>query len=313
MGVPIQVARLLLEESKARPFAGSLLTLGRTSVYVTEAELRRFARRHGVRLADDGGPIGLSHNPELAACGCLGDRSFFRLLGFSEVTSVDASNWEGADRIADLNRSLPEEMRGRFDAVFEAGTIQHVFHLPNVFANLHAVLKPGGRAIHGMAPSHNHVDHGFHQFSPTLFHDYYAANGWRLESELLCEFTSLWLGSRFRPAGFTVRRYRPGCLDELAYGGFRARQLALFVVASKVEHATADVAPQQGYYRSFWSDVSERERTAGRGGGPSRRRSFDRLTARWPWIEPPLLGWKRLRRLVGRLRPRRLPPVTARY
>lgn len=313
MGVPIPVARLLLEEGRARPFSGSLLTLGRISVYVTEDELRRFARRHGFTLADGPEPVGLSHNPELAAVGCLGDRSFFRLLGFSEVISLDASNWEGADRIADLNRPLPEELRGRFDAVFEAGTIQHVFHLPNVFANLHAALKPGGRAIHGMAPSHNHVDHGFHQFSPTLFHDYYTANGWRLESQLLCEFTGLWLGSRFRPAGFTVRRYRPGCLDELAYGGFRSRQLTLFVVATRIEHATGDVAPQQGYYRSFWSDANERERTAGRISGPSRRRGLDRLATRVPALVPLLLQWKRLRRLLGRLRPRRLPPVVARY
>ena len=313
MGVPVQVARLLLEEGKARPFSGSLLTLGRISIYVTEVELRRHARRHGFVLADPGEPVGLSHNPELAAVGCLGDRSFFRLLGFREVISVDASNWEGADRIADLNRPLPEEFRDRFDTVFEAGTIQHVFHLPNVFANLHAALRTGGRVIHAMAPSHNHVDHGFHQFSPTLFHDYYAANGWRLDAELLCEFTGLWLGSRFRPAGFTVRRYTPGCLDELAYGGFRARQLALFIAATRIEQATAEVAPQQGYYRSFWADAGERERTAGRSHGPSRRRGLDRLIARMPALEPLLLLWKRVRRLIGRARPRRLPPVVARY
>ena len=154
------------------------------------ASSKRWAREQRTPLAEVR-DLALSHQPELAAAGCLDDRSFFRLLGCARVESSDVSDWEGADHILDLNLPVPAELRGRFDTVFEAGTLQHVFDLPQVFANLHALVREGGRVIHGMAPSTNHVDHGFYMFSPTLFHDFYTANGWRIEAEYFFEFFPL--------------------------------------------------------------------------------------------------------------------------
>ena len=196
MGIPRGTARLLLDEARERPFKGSLLELGRMAVYATRGELERWAREQRTPLAEVR-DLALSHQPELAAAGCLDDRSFFRLLGCARVESSDVSDWEGADHILDLNLPVPEALHGRFATVFEAGTIQHVFDLPQVFANLHALVKEGGRVIHGMAPSTNHVDHGFYMFSPTLFHDFYTANGWRIEACYFFEFFPFWFRGRF--------------------------------------------------------------------------------------------------------------------
>jgi hypothetical protein len=297
MGIPRGTARLLLDEARARPFSGALLELGRMSVYVTEPELRGWAGEQGVALARVE-PVALSHQPELAAHGCLDDRSFFRLLGFESVASADVSGWEGADHVFDLNLPVPAPLRGRFDAVFEAGTLQHVFDLPRVFANLHALLAPGGRVIHGMAPSSNHVDHGFHMFSPTLFHDFYTANGWRIEAFWFFEFFSYWYRGRFFSTPWKIRAYEPGCLDELAYGRFGppgGRQLALFVVAAKVEGATADRIPQQSLFARTPPRVAT-EAGSGRVGA-----------------DPLLLAFKRWKKRLERLLPRRLPPVVKRY
>jgi len=300
MGVPRGTARLLLDEARVRPFSGRLLELGRMAIYCTEAEIRAWAEEQGVALADPG-PVELSHLPELARQGCLSDRTFFRLLGFAEVESADVSDWESPDHLLDLNEPLPAALVGRFDAVFEAGTIQHVFHLPRVFANLHALLRPGGRVVHGMAPSTNHVDHGFYMFSPTLFHDFYAVNGWRLDAEWFFEFFPFWVRGRFDSPRWRIRRYQPGCLDHLAYGGFRARQVGLFVAATKVAGATAERIPQQSYFARFHAE-REAEPEAG-AASPVR-------PARPPgWL--PLL--KLLRARLLRLRSRRLPPVVARY
>ena len=148
MGIPRGTARLLLDEARARPFGGSLLELGRMAVYATRAELERWAREQSSPLAPVADPA-LSHQPELAAAGCVDDRTFFRLLGCEHVESADVSDWEGADHVFDLNLPVPAELAGRFDTVFEAGTLQHIFDLPQVFANLHALLKEGGRVIHG--------------------------------------------------------------------------------------------------------------------------------------------------------------------
>ena len=296
MGIPRGTARLLLDEAARRAFEGTVLELGRMTVYVTADELARWAGEQKVSLAAVADP-GLSHQPALAALGCLDDRTFFRRLGFDLVESSDVSDWEGADRILDLNQPVPAELHGLYDVVFEAGTIQHVFDLPQVFANLHALLKPGGRVIHGMAPSSNHVDHGFYMFSPTLFADYYRANGWEIESFFFFEFRSYWWRGRFRSTVWKVRPYVPGCLDGLSYGGFGGAQLGLFVVATRVAGATADVVPQQSAFERLPPRVDEA--AAGAPLAPPLEAILERLKY-----------WKsRLRRLGGR----GLPPVVRRY
>src|SRR5690606_18503514 len=166
MGLPRGSIRLLIDEAKRRPFSGSVLELGRMSVFATDAQLSRWAREQGVELA----PlerVELSHDPRLAALGCMSDVSFFRRLGFDDVVTLDYSDWEKPDLVWDLNQPVPTDWHGRYDCVLESGTIQHVFHLPNVLLNMHDLLAPGGRVVHGQAPSHNHVDHGFVMFSPT--------------------------------------------------------------------------------------------------------------------------------------------------
>ncbi len=305
MGIPRGTARLLLDEARERPFSGSLLELGRMAVYATREEVEDWARQQATPLAPVSG-LELSHQPELAAAGCLDDKSFFRLLGCERVESADVSAWEGADHILDLNLPVPGELRGRFDTVFEAGTIQHVFDLPQVFANLHALLRDGGRVIHGMAPSTNHVDHGFYMFSPTLFHDFYAANGWRIEAEFFFEFFPYWFRGRFHSTPWKIRRYTPGCLDHLAYGGFGARQVGLFFVATKVPGATAERIPQQSYFARFHGGKM------GTGTDFSVPFTDGALEKSVP-VPIFLLKLKEWKQRLLRLAPRRLPPVEKRY
>lgn len=303
MGIPRGTARLLLDEARVRPFSGRVLELGRMSVYATRDELARWAAEQGTRLAPVA-QVELSHQPELAALGCVDDRTFFRLLGCETVESADVSDWEGVDHLLDLNLPIPPALAARYDTVFEAGTIQHVFDLPQVFANLHALLKEGGRVVHGMAPSTNHVDHGFYMFSPTLFHDFYTANGWRIEAEYFFEFFPFWYRRRFESTPWKIRRYTPGCLDALAYGGFGARQVALFVVATKVADATADRIPQQSYFARFHGERRPEAPAAGSSvasGAPFRR------------APAALLRIKEWRQRLKRLAPRLLPPVEKIY
>lgn len=298
MGIPRGTVRLLLDEARERPFRGSLLELGRMSVYVTREELERWAREQQTKLAPIPlpGELALSHQPELAAAGCLDDRSLFRLLGCERVESADISDWEGADHLVDLNLPVPPELVDRFDTVFEAGTLQHLFDLPQVFANLHALVREGGRVIHGMAPSTNHVDHGFYMFSPTLFHDFYTANGWRIDAAYFFEFFPYWFRGRFHSNRWKIRRYTPGCLDPLAYGGFGARQVALFFAATKIAGATADRIPQQSSFARLPPRLAEGKEKNPAGDPPA-----------------PLLQLKEWKQRLKRLLPRRLPPVEKLY
>jgi hypothetical protein len=94
--------------------------------------------------------------------------SFFSRLGFTAAESLDVSSHEGAQHIFDLNEDrLPAHLVGRFSAVLNGGTLEHVFHVPNALSSMTAMLEPHGYVIH-LLPCNGYVDHGFYQISPTL-------------------------------------------------------------------------------------------------------------------------------------------------
>jgi hypothetical protein len=95
------------------------------------------------------------------------DRFFKECLGVSDVNSLDYSSYEGADILHDLNQPVPANLKGRFDAVVEGGSLEHIFHFPIAVANLMQMTKVGG-TIFASTVSNNLCGHGFYQFSPEL-------------------------------------------------------------------------------------------------------------------------------------------------
>ena len=299
MGIPRGSARLLMEEGKRRPFGGALLQLGRSSIYFTGRELEGWARLHDYPLRE-GVAERRSHDPRLAAQGCIDDQTFFGRLGFDEVRASDINEWEGADHIFDLNRRIPTELEGAFDVVFETGTIVQIFHLPHVLENLHRLLRPGGRVIHCAVPSNNHMDLGFYMLSPTFFSDYYAANGYRIEAMYLCEYFAYWHHGRLYSDPWRIYRYEPGALDALSYGRYGGAQAATFVVATRLPESTGGAVPQLGQYRRMWTEHEAAPATGASGASPAMARAT--------------LPLKRLVETVRRrLLPRKMPRLVARY
>ncbi|REJ73205.1 MAG: hypothetical protein DWQ36_12435 [Acidobacteria bacterium] len=319
MGIPRGSARLLIEEAKQRPFSGTVLQLGRSSVYFGERQLRSWAAAQGLELR--GGVASRpSHDPRLAAQGCTSDETLFELLGFERVESGDISEWEGADHIFDLNRPVPEALHGRFDAIFETGTIVQIFDLPRVLANLHAMLRVGGRVIHCAVPSNNHMDLGFYMLCPTFFADFYAANGWRIECHYLCEYYAYWQGARLHSDRWRIYDYTPGCLDALSYGRYGGAQAATFLVATKLESSTGDVTPQLGQYRAAWQDYQDpgaSVESAGQQARSVRRDGARARLERWlqrPGLAPVARPLKRIAEAVRRrILPRPMPPLRHRF
>lgn len=322
MGIPRGAARLLLEEHRLRPFSGRLVQLGRSTIYFTQRELERWAAKHGVALRPPR-ETALSHDPRLARQGYMDDRTFFSQLGFDEVRSCDVSDWEGADYIFDFNQPVPPELVGRFDVALDLGTSIQIFHLPRVLANLHALVRPGGRVIHVAVPSNNHVDLGFYMFSPTLFHDYYTANGYAIECAYLCEYFPYWHRGRLYSPPWNIYRYEPGCLDHLSYGRFGGRQAAIFLVATRQPGSTADVIPQVSHFVRRWAvyrsvggsgEIAAGEDLPDPHSLRSRlERRAEELFATYPLVGRLYRPLKRIKERIRRLLPRRMPPRVARY
>lgn len=236
MGIARAAVELLLREHARSAFSGALLQLGRQSVEVDGAGLRGLAARTGARVG-------------AAPEGPLDDRALFAAMGFERVSALDVSAFEGADVIHDLNAPLPEAQRGRYDVVLNGGSLEHVFHVPNALSCVFDALRVGGRAVH-IAPTSNLIDHGFYSFSPTLLHDYHAANGWTIHAPYVFQarsFSDPW----------TVYRYEPGSFASLADRFHDVRlsgvtMAGLFFVVEKTAQTTRDVIPQQGQYVRAW-------------------------------------------------------------
>jgi len=93
--------------------------------------------------------------------------SLFQELGFETVDSLDYSSFEGASLVYNLNAPLPADQK-TFDYIFDGGTIEHIFNLPQVCENIINLLNIGGLYV-SVVPNNNFSGHGIYQFSPEFF------------------------------------------------------------------------------------------------------------------------------------------------
>jgi hypothetical protein len=92
----------------------------------------------------------------------------FKMLGATKIDSLDHSDYEGASVITDLNQPLPQILKNKYTAVFDGGTLEHVFNFPQAIKNCMDILEVGGHFL-SITPTNNQCGHGFYQFSPELF------------------------------------------------------------------------------------------------------------------------------------------------
>lgn len=95
-----------------------------------------------------------------------------------DVTVSDIVAARGMERIVDLNEPLPADLEAQFDLVIDTGTCEHCFNVGQAFRNACEAVKIGGYLVHA-APL-TRLNHGFWNFSPTVYPDYFEANGFKL-------------------------------------------------------------------------------------------------------------------------------------
>jgi len=112
-------------------------------------------------------------------------RSFFAGLGFESMTALDVSDYEGADVVADLNDpNVADRVTARFDVVFDAGTVEHIFDAPTALRTINRLVKPGGVVMHNV-PANGFMDHGLWQISPGLLWSFYQSAGFEVLTSAL--------------------------------------------------------------------------------------------------------------------------------
>jgi SAM-dependent methyltransferase len=210
-----------------------------------------------------------------------------RDLGAREVVSIDASAYEGATCLHDLNHPIPDCLADRFSMVLDSGTLEHIFNFPVAIRNCMRMVKEGGHLLL-VTPTNNEAGHGFYQFSPELLFRVLAPEfGFNVEQMLLRE-----VGLR-RKAWYEVAD--PGVV--CARAQYRTRSVAyLYVRARRVGPVPAfDPAPQQSDYAARWREdwhplaeprgIASLLRAVGR-----RAPQLEELYLRW---RPGTRGWYR--------------------
>lgn len=93
----------------------------------------------------------------------------FRELGADQLDTLDASDYEGASVIHDLNDPMPESVKWQYSVVFDGGTLEHVFNAGQALRHCLELVALGGHYI-GASPGNNQMGHGFYQFSPEFYY-----------------------------------------------------------------------------------------------------------------------------------------------
>ncbi len=211
-----------------------------------------------------------------------------RAMGADQIVSIDASDYEGADVIHDMNLPVPPELCERFDAVVDGGTMEHVFTPSSALANMMRMVRIGGSLV-TWTPANNLCGHGFYQFSPEFFFSALTdEHGFSLRHVSLveCVFPSASLAAPRR--AFLVRSpHEANRRVEV----MSRRPLMLLSRSVKIAHRDMPFSqsPQQSDYVSAWQGGTTEAYWAGRGAlrlreavlRNLRRRERGRKTVRW--------------------------------
>jgi len=179
MGFDLQTLRFVLDAKRRGVDFSSTAMLGRQTLAVPADDLRAEIERYGLE------PLRSAVTDIYA--GFPYSDALLRALGAVELDAIDVSEYEGASVVLDMNRPAPESLHGRFTAVIDGGTLEHIFDVPQAFRNVAALLRVGGHFV-SVNGTNNFMGHGFYQFSPELFFRVLSPqNGFELETLVLAE------------------------------------------------------------------------------------------------------------------------------
>ena len=223
MGIDIHSACFLRSEVKRGLALGRMLTLGHQALYMDDDIYRSLILS-----------MGIPYQKTLYA------DAFFRGLGAKSMDVMDASNYEGANVLHNLNEPVSRGLVERYDCVFDGGSLEHVFNLPQALKNCMEMVKVSGHFI-AITPANAFCGHGFYQFSPEIFYSTLSAeNGYEVE-KMLFNYRNQWYCVR-RPAEIRMRQEL--LTDE---------PTLLFISARRIEAKPIfEKWPQQSDYLLTW-------------------------------------------------------------
>lgn len=234
MAMNVLILSILQQMRKHLPEQANVCCLGYPDVLVSEEQVRAILGPEvAARLAyrADSEQILAWHRLQSQLSRVIDAQSLFAEMGM-RFTAVDLVASRGTERIVDLNEPVAEDLVGAFDVVLDAGTMEHCFNVGQAVRNILGMARVGGFVVH-LNPMAM-INHGFFNFSPTFYHDFYGQNGHQLVSQIHGVAVN----------GIDVRSYK---VDHVARQGIEAPNAMVMCVARK-GHERLPAWPMQSKY-----------------------------------------------------------------
>jgi 2-polyprenyl-3-methyl-5-hydroxy-6-metoxy-1,4-benzoquinol methylase len=170
MGLDINSIKLLIKTQSLGVNFKKVITIGRQGMHLGPKELTSVLNKSGLKINSNNDAFVTEKYAE----------GFLKLLGAEVTDSLDASAYEHATHIHDLNLPISKNMKSKYSVVIDGGSLEHVFNFPIAIKNCMELIKLHGHFI-GITPTNNFCGHGFYQFSPELYYRVFnASNGFKL-------------------------------------------------------------------------------------------------------------------------------------
>ncbi len=234
MGLDINGTKFLLYAHTRGVLFESTAMVGRQNLLVSPTDLAANFSRFGIF-------VDASEASKILATSFA--EPFLGRLGAQEITSFDASDYEGASVVHDFNRPIPDEYKGKFSVVLDGGTLEHVFNFPVAIRNCMEMVRVGGHFL-SIMPTNNQLGHGFYQFSPELLYRIFTpANGFEMQQMIIFEESHE--GDWYEVSDPDVVKERVILIND--------EPSMLLVIAKKIAEAEIFAeSPQQSDYSALW-------------------------------------------------------------
>jgi SAM-dependent methyltransferase len=241
MGLSLSSARVLLYYQTLGVSFKRVATIGRQELLASAGAMSHAFKQWGQTYLEQQDRCVASQSRRYA-------EPLFQSLGAKEIIAFDNSDFEGAERVWDFNRDLPDPGDDRFDFVLDGGSLEHIFNFPVAVANCMRLVKLGG-CFASITPANNYLGHGFYQFSPELmFRIFCAENGFALLNVLIMEDRN---GAPWYEVTDPAILHKRVTLQN-------CKPVLMYVLARKVtEVPLFSIVPQQSDYATIWKTASE--------------------------------------------------------
>ena len=180
MGVGPRLLEVIVREAANKPIKGTVLTLGRQTMYASPDQARQLLLKYGLTPATSEFSLDSLTKQTLSDGQTrVSDVDFFKMLGADDVKALDVSDYEGADIIHSLNDPIPDELEGICDFMVDGSTLDNIYGPSTALRNVARLLKVGGRCILDNRGNAAEPGIAYMMFSAPWFFDFFTANNFQ--------------------------------------------------------------------------------------------------------------------------------------